>query len=270
MRGDLHVHSTYSDGSDDFRTILEKAADLGLTHLAFADHDCTLHTAEAIRLGQKNGVAVIPAVEISAVDLATGRKVHILGYDYQDADPIEALCAPILRRRHENCLRQIDILEEMGYEIRPDQAAAYTAGKTIYKQYILKHLFDTGQSPALFGDVYRTVFKNGGPCDFDIRYVEAEEAVRAVVASGGCAVLAHPGQQENFDLVPGLKAAGLSGIELNHPAHTEAHRELICRLAERYELFCTGGSDYHGEYEAESRPLGSCLAPEDCSMRPSR
>lgn len=266
VRADLHVHSTCSDGSEDLRGILARAAGLGLTHLAFTDHDCTRYAGEAQRLGAETGVAVIPAVEISASDRTTGRKVHILGYDYKRPEPIEAVCAPILRRRHENCLKQIGILRDLGYCISEEAVAPYAAGGTFYKQHILKYLYDTGQSPAVFGDVYRTVFKNGGPCDFDIEYAEAAEAVRAVAEAGGYAVLAHPGQQQNFDLIPKLVRAGLSGIERNHPANTQKHRELISRLAADNGLFCTGGSDFHGIYEAKGQPLGSVLAPEDCPL----
>lgn len=266
MRADLHVHSVYSDGSMSFRDILSEAKRLRIGCLAFADHDCTARGKEAEALGQEYGIRVIPAVELSACDPSTGRKVHILGYGFKKTEPIEDVCGPVLKRRHENCLRQIEILRKMGYEIEPERVMKYAVGGTIYKQHILKYLFDSGQSRALFGEVYRTVFKNGGPCDFDIEYAEAIEAVRAVREAGGLPVLAHPGQQQNFDLVAELAAEGLAGIERNHPANTRRHRELISELAQSYGLFCTGGSDFHGEYEARPSGLGCCTAPEDCPL----
>lgn len=266
LKADLHVHSCYSDGSQSFQEILGKAAGLGLTHISFCDHDCTLHTVEALKWSTGFDIKVIPGVEISAFDRVTGRKVHILGYDYSKNKAIEELCAPILKRRHANCLKQIEILGGLGYRILPEQVLPYAAGGTIYKQHILKYLHDSGQSSLLFGDVYAAVFKNGGPCDFDIQYVDAADAVRAIREDGGRAVLAHPGQQENFDLVAGLREAGLSGIEIHHPANTPRHRDEILELAKRYGLFCTGGSDFHGLYEAVPRLMATCLAPEDCEL----
>lgn len=88
----------------------------------------------------------------------------------------------------------------------------------------------------------------------------------AIRADGGYAVLAHPGQQQNFGLVPALVDAGLAGLELWHPSNSEADRARIRELAARHGLFCTGGSDFHGAYEAGRDRLGAFLAPEDCPL----
>lgn len=61
---------------------------------------------------------------------------------------------------------------------------------------------------------------------------------------------AHPGQQQNFSLVPALVEARLCGLELCHPSNGAADRAQIRELAARHGLFCTGGSDFHGAYEA--------------------
>ncbi len=59
-------------------------------------------------------------------------------------------------------------------------------------------------------------------------------------------MLAHPGQQNNFALLPKLVEAGLKGIEYNHPSHHEEHRRKVREEAEKFGLFMTGGSDFHG------------------------
>ena len=79
-------------------------------------------------------------------------------------------------------------------------------------------------------------------------------------AGGGIPVLAHPGQQQNFSVIPDLVCEGLWGIEKNHPSNSREDRKNIQELAQRYGLFCTGGSDYHGLYEAKGADLGDFLS----------
>ena len=87
--------------------------------------------------------------------------------------------------------------------------------------------------------------------------------MRVITEAGGLAVLAHPGQQQNLELVPELVGYGLKGIELEHRKNTEADKEAIRQMAGQYGLFLTGGSDYHGTLEDGSSELGSCLATEN-------
>ena len=253
---DLHVHTDVSDGSETAETILREAKEKGITHIAFTDHDTTKSASKHKELSASFGIQAVTGVELSAYDFEGKKKVHILGYGYTRGKHIEALGRETLAHRQENCLRQIGILERLGYQMDVEKIQAL-AGGSIYKQHIFDYLVQTGQSEEMFGAVYQEIFKNGGACDFDIIYPAAEEAVRAVKADGGAAVLAHPGQQGNFDIIGRLAEAGLDGIEWNHPSHTEEHRRQEEEAAKCYRLFLTGGSDFHGRYERSSAPLGA-------------
>jgi predicted metal-dependent phosphoesterase TrpH len=114
----------------------------------------------------------------------------------------------------------------------------------------------------MFGEFYKKTFKNNGICHFDISYVSAFDAVQAIKDAGGLAVLAHPGQQQNFHLIPGLKKHGLDGIELNHHSHSVLDKKTIREYASAYGLFMTGGSDFHGEYEPQVEGIGDILSDE--------
>lgn len=264
MLADLHIHSTLSDGSDTRREILEKANARGIKVLAFTEHDSVAEYESGIALAKDYGITALPGVEISAFDFKTGKKAHILGLNYKDGKNITALCEPLLERRHKNSLIKIEILQEMGYKITADDVWRY-ASKYIYKQHILKYLVDSGQEDELFGKVYYTLFKQNGPCDFDIKYIDVNDAVRAITADGGKAILAHPAQQDNFELLPELVESGLWGIEIYHPMHTAEDHEKIAGLAKRFALYCTGGSDYHGIYTKNMHELGA-YSPEKATV----
>ena len=258
---DLHVHTSVSDCSMTAEAVLQKAKEAGLTHLAFTDHDTTQQAWEHVRLAEKYGIHAVVGVEMSAYDYERNRKVHILGYRYQRTEHIEAIGRKTLEKRNANCLRQISILNTLGYRV-PVEEVQKLAGTCIYKQHILDYLVRTGQSQELFGKIYQPVFKNAGPCDFDIEYPDALEAVRAIKADGGLAVLAHPGQLGNFPMIPALVQAGLDGIEYNHPSHDPENRKKVKEAAKTCGLLLTGGSDFHGRYEKTVSHLGEYPAPE--------
>ena len=121
---------------------------------------------------------------------------------------------------------------------------------------------EAGLCDALYGPLYRELFKtgkNGAPPVAALSFETADPvaAVRLVVAVGGKAVLAHPGQYDNFHALPTLVNAGLSGIEAYHPKHDATKVEYCLALARQYNLAVTGGSDYHGVY-GEGERLGEC------------
>ena len=81
---------------------------------------------------------------------------------------------------------------------------------------------------------------------------DARTCVETIRAAGGRVSLAHPYQtglegQELEDLVRTLADYGLDAIECYYPRHTAAQQTLYLRLAEKYGLHITGGSDFHGE-----------------------
>src|SRR4051812_42394805 len=124
MKADLHVHSHYSDGSSTVTELMEMASKRGITHLSLVDHD-TVAGIEAAQIeGKKHGITVIPGIEISAYDFTRNRKVHILGYLFdKEATHIQELCEPLLKRRHENSLWQIEQLQKSDYDIRLEDVA---------------------------------------------------------------------------------------------------------------------------------------------------
>lgn len=255
IKADLHVHTNISDCSTGAESILKIAKTRGITHIAFTDHDTTKNAQEHVELAAKYGIIAVKAVEMSAFHKKSGKKVHILGFDYKDNGHIEKIGEETLRRRNENCLKKIEILRDLGFKMNLNEITSL-AGECIYKQHILDYLVKSGQEEKVFGKVYQKVFKNGGMCDFDIEYPEAQQVVEAICLDGGYGVMAHAGQQNNFELVPELVEAGLSGMERNHPANSCRHRQLIDGLCNKYKLFQTAGSDFHGKYGKNAFELG--------------
>jgi len=258
VKADLHIHSTVSDGSDTIAQIIETAKNKGLDAIAITDHDTMSHMSQ---IPTDTGINVMAGVEISSVHRKTGTRAHILGYHIQKPEIITGLTSPVLEARNANSEKQADILISLGYKVDVDKLAR-ADGKYLYKQHIMDWFVMTGQVRDMFGEFYKETFKNGGVCAFDIEYTDVFDAVKAVKEAGGLAVLAHPGQQQNFWLIPELATSGLDGLELNHHSHSERDREVIRDHANQYGLFLTGGSDYHGKYEPQPFGIGDFLSDE--------
>ena len=258
IRADMHVHSTISDGSYTMEEIVKMAEVRKLDGIVITDHDTLSH---ATKLPESDKLMVAAGIEVSAYDYDKDFRVHILGFNIKNPDVVEKVVHPTLEARHDNSMRQIAILNQHGYNIDSDKVDK-ADGKYIYKQHIMDYLLKQGMVDELFGDFYYSTFKNNGICHFDIEYINPCLAVRAIKDAGGYAVLAHSGQQQNFELIPLLVNEGLDGLELNHHANKTSDKAIIREYAEKYNLFLTGGSDCHGRYEPGSPEVGDYIAEE--------
>ena len=268
IKADLHVHSSYSDGFDSVQDVLRKAKENGLTHISFVDHDTTDGLEEITSLAELYGITVIPGIEISAYDFKRNRKVHILGYNYHpEAKHIRAICDPILQKRQQHSLWQIKQIRSIGYELDHERIIKQALpSKTIYKQHIMKELIKAPYDAREYKQLYQKLFKNTGVASGDIVYADAFEAVEAIVADGGLAVVAHPGQLDSYSIIPELVEVGLGGIERNHPDHSTVDYQMVEAHARKYGLVMTGGTDYHGAFGA-SIEIGEITSPRNQLLR---
>jgi predicted metal-dependent phosphoesterase TrpH len=79
-----------------------------------------------------------------------------------------------------------------------------------------------------------------------------EAAIKLIKQAGGVAVIAHPfaskrGKTLKIEAFDNLIAAGLDGIEVDHPDHSESEKSELVSLAIARNLVITGSSDYHGD-----------------------
>jgi predicted metal-dependent phosphoesterase TrpH len=106
----------------------------------------------------------------------------------------------------------------------------------------------------------------GGRAYVERYALDPGRAIGLVRAAGGVAVLAHPGLPERGWVIPGeviagLAAAGLAGLEVDHPDQGPAQRDRLRALAAGLGLVVSGGSDDHGSLTGDR--LGcATIAPE--------
>ena len=114
MIGDLHCHTTLSDGSLGIEEVIVQAKRMGLDYLAITDHDTLSSSSRAQVLGQRYEVNIIPAVELSAWDKKKNTRVHILCYAPHKPERLEGLCLKSCEIRKASAIDMINISKEAG------------------------------------------------------------------------------------------------------------------------------------------------------------
>ncbi|MGB4438337.1 MAG: PHP domain-containing protein [Sedimentibacter sp.] len=262
MKVDLHVHTNISDSDYSIEETIQIAKENDIKYIGIVNHDTTEGLEEAIEFGNKEGIYIIPGIEISAYDYKRNKKVHLLGYNFNlKAENIKALCNPLIEKRNKNSLRQINILIDNNYNISLEEVQAKAKYSTcIYKQHIMAALMDKGYCSEIYSDLYHKLFKNGGICSGDIEYVDAFKAMEAIKKDGGKVVLAHPGQLDSYEIMEELWSSGLDGIELYHEDHNPEDLIKILEYSVKHKVILTGGSDFHGSYGGTSS-MGKITVP---------
>ena len=269
MAGDMHSHTTFSDGSEPVERLPLAASRLGLSYLAISDHD----RLKSIRYAQQNpvvnGVKLIPAAEFSSVDPATGRRVHLLGYFPTITPAMEAHCQNLLERRnaaHEQSARE---LEKIYPQFKIEDAWAFSKDSGIlYKSSIMQVLMNNGLAKTIYGNTYQKLFGKEGLVRHEPEYDSVYTVLDMLHESGAVVVFAHPSVYKSMALVRKLAVEGqIDGIEVDHPRNTEEDKKELNALVEKYHLIRTGGTDFHGRNAGTPHPLGTCTTPDDQILR---
>lgn len=258
MIGDLHCHSTFSDGSANVDEIIKYSKSAGLDFIAITDHDTMAGSERARNIGIRQGIKVIPGVEVTSFDNETQRMVHLLCYMPKKLEKLEKLLSSNLKIRTEAVL---EVAEEAGkmFPISVDDVLEVQGNsQCLFRQHIIRALMNRGYTYAVFSDL-NDIFRK---IPYKPNFPEARDVAKILNETGGVCCLAHPGRYDSLGLAKELAEKGLiQAIEINHPTNTDSDREEIERLVKEYWLVPTGGSDYHGFYSSTPHPLGTCTTP---------
>ena len=246
---DLHVHTTGSDGDLDPIQIIEKAEQVGLEYIAITDHDTVSSLGQCIEEGKKRNITVIPGVELSIE--YKGGIMHILGYGI---DPKNELLISTLKQTRSAVLGRnekiLQILEREGVPVTLEEVKACSDGPNIRRPHIALAMVNRGYVKDV-DEAFDRYLASEEIINIQRYKLSAKEAIDLVKQAGGITVLAHPNslklnEEQLIKKLEELKSYGISGIEAYHYSHSESETKLYKELAERFNLICTCGSDYHG------------------------
>jgi 3',5'-nucleoside bisphosphate phosphatase len=263
---DLHIHSCYSDGTNTPSELIEIARRNNVSTLALSDHDTIEGIREAQDAAARNGIKVIPAVEIStSID---GIRIHILGYNIDCSNTnlnnyLKAMSAARTentRRMLEklNSLRLLDYLWSDVVKHNPNKS--WICSLDVFEAMRHDGYF---QHRSEWKDFYYKYFYKNSPAYLNLEGFTAKSAIEIILEAGGVPVVAHPKLIGDDTQLDHLVKYGLKGIEVYYPAHSEVEILKYNDYARKNCLVATGGTDWHGDFTEWNVNLGDCGIDEE-------
>lgn len=248
---DMHMHSTVSDGTFTPAEILRQVKEAGIEVFSLTDHDDVKGYDEICANLQLGDPIYVTGVELSCKD--EDGQYHILGYAYDPMAPaIQGAVKHAHDLRFEKLGQRIHLLaERYGFVFRQEDVDALYRLDNPGKPHLAKLMIRYGYADNI-DDAIRDYLNHD---HIDTEYLRPEAAIRAILQSGGIPVLAHPslgrgdayivGDDMNKRLLK-LMDYGLQGVEAFYSTFTPAMQREMLGFAERYGLYVSAGSDYHG------------------------
>lgn len=249
MVADLHLHTSFSDGTFTPEELTGHAARIGLNAVALTDHDTMEGCPRMAEACAHLGLEFIPGSELTAG--LNGREFHILGYWLDGGSAIlRERLAEFQGARTQRIHDMVERLNRRGIPLTSAQVLAVANCGSPGRPHVARALVDGGHCRT-YDEAFERYLKKGRPAWVPKETLEVGPTIELIHAAGGVAVLAHPGLYRSDELIPALAAAGLDGIECWHTRHSHTASESYARVAGRLGLVATGGSDCHGMAKGE-------------------
>ena len=260
---DLHTHSTKSDGTFSPEELIRYAQAKGLSAIALTDHDTADGIEEALKAAQMlreeaqgSSGSSSPAVPdvIPGVELSTqyrGRDIHVVGLfiDWRNSGFNTRLREFADARIYRN-QKMCRLLTEGGYPVNYEELLSFFPDTVVTRAHFAQYMLEKGFISSI-DEAFRKLI--GDDCPFFVprEKISPQDGVSFLLEYGAVPVLAHPLQYKMSDdqlceLLTSLCGYGLSGIEVYYSGYKPADTAYLSRLAERFGLLPSGGSDFHG------------------------
>ena len=266
---DLHIHTKYSDGEFDEEEILKEINNAGIDEFAICDHD-TIDGSKRVNevlKAQNFNVIFHSGVELTCRlnGFENGVNMHILFYDfdYNNKELLEVL-AEISQLRYNKIAVMVEYVEKFYNITIPKDKLEEKIKNT--KAFAKPHLYSIMQAIGNFDreQYYRTMDK----LDTSKLKLDSAKTIQKLKGKGKL-VLAHPVEimkEYNYDInkieqiIAELKRFGLNGVETHHSSQTKQLQEQLSKIAKKYGLFETHGSDFHGPTVKPGLKVGDIFA----------
>ena len=267
---DLHLHTTYSDGTLTPKNLVSLCGSKGLKVIAVSDHDSTEGIKEANQAAEEfPGMKVIPAIEMST-DIP-GSEVHILGYfvDYLESG-FQSMLSEFREGREARAKGMVRRLDELGIVLSWERVEELADGGSIGRPHIAKAMVEAGyvKYPR---DAFDQYIGRNGPAYVGRIKLEPRQAVQILLQNGALPVIAHPtyvssksGPDNISELRPvlaELKESGLVGMEVYYGDYSPSQVSDLANLANEFDLIACGGSDYHASGNPDEPEPGTVGPP---------
>lgn len=246
---DLHCHSTLSDGLLSPEELVAHAASKGVRVLALTDHDEVGGLARARAAAEQHGITLVNGVEISVT--WKKRTLHIVGLRIDASDPqLITTFQQVHAARDVRARQMAEGLAKAGIAGAYEGAKQIAGNSVMTRSHFAQFIVKQGHAKNI-KSVFKKYMVKGKPGFVNHEWMSLEQAVTLIRQAGGVAVLAHPGRYDlgfvNMHLLlHEFRGYGGQAIEVVTGSHQPPQFDQFAKLAHRFDLKASQGSDYHG------------------------
>ncbi len=257
MKVNLHLHSQCSDGSLPVEMLAQRMKQCEYSMVSLTDHDTVDGNQEMLERCRSLEISFIPGIEMTTfvpqeLNIYDDTyKVHILGLNIDSSKMQMYLCEHDAKRDKYHS----DLLSRYGVE----SASVIKDKKIGNRVYCAELLVNHG--------CFSTIEDALSQFHISEYLPGVDEVIKEIHDSGGLAIWAHPfilprngGYKIDSDKVEVIAEyfvkLGLDGMEGYYLQFSEEEQSFISSLCEKWNLYCSTGTDYHADYEWEEELLG--------------
>ena len=269
---DLHTHSIYSDGTFTPSQIINEAIKIGLSAVALTDHNTVDGLTDFIEAAKGKDIEIVPGAEFS-VDY-NGKELHVLGLFIPEEkfSEVSALMLDVNSRKEASNVSLIESLARAGYPLDYEAIKASTPNGKVNRAHVAIALTQKGYTSSK-DEAFATLLSPKAGHYKEPQRLTAFEIIDFIVSIGAVPVLAHPflnlDKQELIGFLSEAKKHGLAGMECYYSTYDQENTDVSVRLAERFGIICSGGSDFHGATKPDislGTGKGDLLVPTKCYL----
>lgn len=279
MKIDMHMHSTFSDGTFTVPQIVEFARKNNFEYVAITDHN-NIQSVDVL----KEMTGELPH-KIAGIELSTkhnGKKLHLLGYfnmkddfDSKEFAPLRVLLDREAESKSVQVRKMIDNLSA-DFDVSYDEFLSMLNGDGfVNRVHIARYLTDKGITESV-SSAFKTIINTKSKYFVKRREMTFEEGLNAIVQCGGIPSIAHFVEyrfsDEEIDEIAAItaKATDTVGVELWHYKQNADFRKQIidrCKKYNNLNIIFTAGSDFHGANKVQN--IGE-ISPDELTAEEQR
>ena len=252
---DLHMHTTYSDGTESCTTVLKKCQEKNLAYKELETLD-----VKSLFSGK-----IVPGIELNTK--ALNIPIEILGYgiDYQKMNElVKKVYIPAternkieVKRLYNKCIQAGIILDKNCLDnYKPEMFASVFFHNEITKHEENKNILseEAWNSSKIFYRQYMSDPKTPLYVEMDDFVPDFETASNLVRQAGGLVFIPHIFEyKQNAEPILNyiLDNFDIDGIECYYTTFTPEQHDKLIKLCNERNLFISGGSDFHGKIKPD-------------------
>ena len=264
---DLHMHTTYSDGTESCTTVLKKCQEKNLNYISITDHNTALAYEELEKLDVKSLFSgkIIPGIELNTK--ALNIPIEILGYgiDYKKINElVKDVYIPAternkieVKRLYDKCIQAGIILDKNCLDnYKPEMFASVFFHNEITKHEENRNILseEAWNSSKIFYRQYMSDPKTPLYVEMDDFVPDFKTASNLFRQAGGLVFIPHIFEyKQNAEPILNyiLENFDIDGIECYYTTFTTEQHDKLIKLCNERNLFISGGSDFHGKIKPD-------------------